>query len=190
MYSFFLLKNVLFAQSDKCCELRKTKCQPMRSEVMWWCQISDSISQNIPSHTFPLNAVIPIQMHLFIFSIEKMYYLHKATSAVSCVKPNASQWEASCDDIGFPTVYRRIYHRKFFSLSNQTARLGGSVGYAFDWRPGGRKFNPRRGWQHSFVEIDDEIFSTVILSIPLIQEGQMSVSGERMFTILVNRLED
>ena len=30
----FLLKNVLFAQSHKCCELRKTKCQPMRSEVM------------------------------------------------------------------------------------------------------------------------------------------------------------
>ena len=75
-------------------------------------------------------------------------------------------------------------------LSNQTAGLGGSVGYAFDWRPGGREFNPRRGWQHSFVEIDDEIFSTVILSLPLIQEGQMSVSGERMFTILVNRLED
>ena len=27
-----------------------------------------------------------------------------------------------------------------------------------DWRPGGRGFNPRRGWQHSFVEIDREIF--------------------------------
>ena len=35
-----------------------------------------------------------------------------------------------------------------------------------------------------------EIFSTVILSLPLIQEGQLSVSGERMCTILVNRLED
>ena len=44
--------------------------------------------------------------------------------------------------------------------------------------------------QHSFVEIDHEIFSTVILSLPLIQEGQLSVSGERMCTILVNRLED
>ena len=33
-----------------------------------------------------------------------------------------------------------------------------------DWRPGGRGFNPRRGRQHSFVEIDHEIFSTVILS--------------------------
>ena len=58
-----------------------------------------------------------------------------------------------------------------------------------DWRPGGRGFNPRRGQQH-FVEIDHEIFSTVILSLPLIQEGQLSVSGERMCTILVNRLED
>ena len=53
-----------------------------------------------------------------------------------------------------------------------------------------RGFNPRRGRQHSFVEIDREIFSTVILSLPLIQEGQLSVSGERMCTILVNRLED
>ena len=59
-----------------------------------------------------------------------------------------------------------------------------------DWRPGGRGFNPCRGRRHSFVEIDREIFSTVILSLPLIQEGQLSVSGERMCTILVNRLED
>ena len=51
-------------------------------------------------------------------------------------------------------------------------------------------FNPRQGRQHSFVEIDHEIFSTVILSLPLIQEGQLSVSGERMCAILVNRLED
>ena len=37
---------------------------------------------------------------------------------------------------------------------------------------------------------DHKIFSTVILSLPLIQEGQLSVSSERMCTILVNRLED
>ena len=59
-----------------------------------------------------------------------------------------------------------------------------------DWRPGGSGFNPRRGQQHSFVLIDHEIFSTVILSLPLIQERYLSVSGERMCTILVNRLED
>ena len=51
-----------------------------------------------------------------------------------------------------------------------------------NWRPGGR--------QHSFVEIDHEIFSTVILSLPLIQEGQLSVSGGGMCTVLVNRLEN
>ena len=59
-----------------------------------------------------------------------------------------------------------------------------------DWRPGGRGFNPSRGRQLAFVEIDREIFSMVILSLPLIQEGQLSVSGERMCTILVNCLDD
>ena len=45
--------------------------------------------------------------------------------------------------------------------------------------------------QHIFVEIDHEIFSTVILSLPLIQERQLlSVFGEGMCTILTNRLED
>ena len=48
----------------------------------------------------------------------------------------------------------------------------------------------RNLYQESFVQIDHEIFSTVILSLPLIQEGQLSVSGERKCTILVNRLED
>ena len=46
------------------------------------------------------------------------------------------------------------------------------------------------GRLHSFLEIDREIFSLVILSFLLIQEGQLSVSGERMCTVLVNRKED
>ena len=46
------------------------------------------------------------------------------------------------------------------------------------------------GRQYSFVKNDHEIFSTAILSLPLIQEGQLSVYGERTCTILVNRLED
>ena len=33
-------------------------------------------------------------------------------------------------------------------------------------------------------------FSVVILSLPQIQEAQLSVSGERMCTILVNCLEE
>ena len=47
-----------------------------------------------------------------------------------------------------------------------------------DRRPEGRGFNPRRGRQHSFVVIDHESFSMVILFLPLIQEGRLSVSGE------------
>ena len=49
---------------------------------------------------------------------------------------------------------------------------------------------PPRSATFFSVEIDHEIFPMVILSLPLIQEGQVSVSGERMCTILVNRLED
>ena len=37
---------------------------------------------------------------------------------------------------------------------------------------------------------DHEIFSTVILCLPPIQVVQLSVSGERMCTVLVNHLED
>ena len=41
-----------------------------------------------------------------------------------------------------------------------------------------------------FWKIDHEIFSTVILSLPLIQDGQLLVSRERMCTILVNPFKD
>ena len=90
---------------------------------------------------------------------------------------------------------RETYHciLTYLFVMPSTKRLSASVAQLdapSDWRPEGRKFNPRRGRQHSFVEIDHEIFSTVILSLPLIQDGQLSVSGERMCTILVNRLED
>ena len=81
------------------------------------------------------------------------------------------------------------FHRHHFVHICEAASVA-QLDAPSDWRPGGRGFNPRRGRQHSFVEIDHEIFSTVILSLPLIQEGQLSVSGERMCTILVNRLED
>ena len=36
--------------------------------------------------------------------------------------------------------------------------------------------------RHSFVEIGHEIISTAILSLPLIQVGQWSITGERMCT--------
>ena len=70
-------------------------------------------------------------------------------------------------------------------------RLKSACAYAqSNWRPGGCGFEPPWGQQHSFMEIDHEIFSTVILSFPLIPEGQLSVSGERICTTLVNSVED
>ena len=40
--------------------------------------------------------------------------------------------------------------------------------------------DPCRVWQHFFVEIKREVFSLVIVSLPLIQEEQLPVSDERM----------
>lgn len=47
---------------------------------------------------------------------------------------------------------------------------------------GEKKTHTKNDWvrQHFFVKIDHEIFSTAILSRLLIQEGQMSISGDRM----------
>ena len=89
-------------------------------------------------------------------------------------------------------IFLKKKYRQFYCPININSRPASvaQLDAPSDWRPGGRRFNPRRGRQHSFVEIDHEIFSTVILSLPLIQEGQLSVSGERMCSILVNRSED
>ena len=45
------------------------------------------------------------------------------------------------------------------------------------WYADGRGFD-HHVRQHSFVEFGHEIISTAILSLPLIQEGQLSVTGE------------
>ena len=48
-------------------------------------------------------------------------------------------------------------------------------------RKQGHRFEPCWVRQYSFGEVDHKIVSTVdILSLQLIQEGQLSVSGERM----------
>ena len=61
----------------------------------------------------------------------------------------------------------RLVHLVFVSGHSYMCKMPALVAQLdapFDCRPGGRGFNPRRGRQHSFVEIDYEIFSTVILS--------------------------
>ena len=50
------------------------------------------------------------------------------------------------------------------------------------WGSGGHRYDHHWILQHSFVEIDHGIFSVVILSLSLIQERHLSVSGELMCT--------
>ena len=69
-----------------------------------------------------------------------------------------------------------------------TIYSSGAVGSASDWWSEGRGFDPRRVLQHSFVEIDHELFSSVILTLPLIQEWLLSISGERIAQILTKPL--
>ena len=59
----------------------------------------------------------------------------------------------------------------FTLVTHLCASLSGSVGCASDWRPGCQGFDPRWEWQHSFVEIDLEIFSRVILSFHWFKKG-------------------
>ena len=61
------------------------------------------------------------------------------------------------------------------------AGRGSSVGCVSSWYADGRGFDPHVRL-HSFVEIGDEIISTAILPLLLIQEEQLSVTGERMCT--------
>ena len=55
-----------------------------------------------------------------------------------------------------------------------------------DWWSGGRGFDSRWFRQHSFVKNILKTLPMVILSLPLIQEGQLLVPGE----IMANSLED
>ena len=60
-----------------------------------------------------------------------------------------------------------------------TNGCGSSIGSTSVWYADCPGFDPQVR-QHSFVEIGHEIISSAFLSLPLIQEGQLSVTGERM----------
>ena len=73
------------------------------------------------------------------------------------------------------------YFAHILSRLSRRVGLGGSVACASNWWSGGRGFDPRRVRQYSFMELDHETFSvendyekfsTAILSLPLIPEGQ------------------
>ena len=73
--------------------------------------ISERISDDIPPQMKILNMVIPILMRFCSFVSEP----HKAAR-------HQTKGDVTDDVKLFPTVYRRIYCRKFLTLSNQTSR--------------------------------------------------------------------
>ena len=97
-------------------------------------------------------------------------------------------WNKACYDTGNVEPYFLLKNsiKKQTVICNSWPASVAQLDAPSDWRPGGHGFNPHPGRQPSFLEIDHEIFSMVILSLPLIQEGQLSVSCERMCTILLN----
>ena len=73
-----------------------------------------------------------------------------------------------------------IYHSALAKL-NKPGAVARSDPRPPGMRADGRGFDPHDR-QHSFVETGHEIISTAILSLPLIQEGQLTVTGEGMCT--------
>ena len=80
---------------------------------------------------------------------------------------------------------RSVYDvQLFIRLINNifdVAGPGSSVGCTSAWHADSPGFDPRV-MQHSFMETGHEIISTAILYLPLIQVGQLSVTGQRMCT--------
>ena len=60
----------------------------------------------------------------FLKNTVKLYFVAPIRpAAASCIYSLVSQWKAKLrNDVGFPTVYRRLYCRRFMTLSNQTSR--------------------------------------------------------------------
>ena len=83
----------------------------------------------------------------------------------------------------------RMYKYMYITIA---AGLGGSIGCASDWRQEVAGSTPAEVVNILSWRLIMKYFLS-ILSFPQIQEGQLgqlSVSGERMGTILVNRLDD
>ena len=163
--------------------------------------------QQIHRLFFPICLFSLFQSTLFL-SVGNVVWMDKVTAARAMLKLSKSYDQVRQERGFLPDVIPRKVKPKrneameadtgkcMFTKSN--TRLHSTVGCWPRWLSWMRirletrrlRFDSRRGRQHSFMEIDYEIFSMVILSLPLIQEGQLSVSVERMCTIQVNRLED
>ena len=77
-------------------------------------------------------------------------------------------------------IFTKLCVKRYTCITNLWAGSGSSIGCTSSWYSG-RRFDPSVR-QRSFVEIGHEIISIAILSVSLIQVGQLSVTGKRMCT--------
>ena len=112
-------------------------------------------------------------------------------SLMSPVKSDQSKFKQCkidnrCRGVPVLSPYGICYGKKQYIFLFSTSVAQSDICQTGDHEVAG--FDPHQVRQPSFVEIDHEIFSTIILQ--LIQEGQLSVSGKKCEEVLVNCLED
>ena len=151
-------------------------------KVLFRCHISTVFASNISDALSPYEAVLK-WISAFYFLLAS---LKTAGWAEKSVNPDQRRL------IGMYTIWSGLSVRLLrvntvlnISTCNDwftmlKAGTNGYVGCTSNWRSGGRRFDRHRIRQHSFVNIALEMFSAVILSLQLSQEGQLSVCGERM----------
>ena len=77
-------------------------------------------------------------------------------------------------------VYATVYQNIPLSLRDMTGR-GSSIGSEFAWHASGPEFDPHV-WHILSWRLGHENISTAIVPPPLVQEEQLSVTGERIST--------
>ena len=96
------------------------------SEIIKGTKLSfGRVNRRFYSRKFRLmaNTVIFSLKHFFTFPFFEMYFFAPIVSAFGNVNPDINQSKATFhNDVGFATVYRRIYCRIFLTLSTQTSR--------------------------------------------------------------------
>ena len=85
------------------------------------------------------------------------------------------------ENVDIHTHIRTTEAYLFCKLTNEPAGRGSSIGSVSAWHAGGPEFDPNVRNILSWI-FGHENISTAILPLPLIQEEQLSVTGERMCT--------
>ena len=116
--------------------------------------------------------------------------ISKERNTVRASNPRASlTWTDNMSKVGYDNscsssscnIMIQIYNIKLQSLPYLRTGRGSSIGSEFAWHASGLEFDPHVRHILSW-RLGHENISMAILPLPLIQEEQLSVTGERMCT--------